>query len=205
VNLTGSPRRQAREALGKRFVVNRCPSIPTFVLTNKMFTSGPKLLYGTRSCAAQLFSGNLTEDAKASAGAFGRRECAPGRQGGVRHSRDTPDSSGMKVDGSWFCDNLTFEADVDPASVLLCHSAMEGSLRLLSGTPTIYVKVAESGNGRNLAFCPTCGIVITQRLRMASRDTSGFVRAPLDGVWNLSLAHNTGDGRLFYGLTMLKS
>ena len=82
----------------------------------------------------------------------------------------------MKVDGSCFCGYLTFEADVNPEAVILCHCsdcqilsssafriivpAIEGSFRLLSGRPTIYVKTAESGNRRNLAFCPKCGTAI---------------------------------------------
>src|SRR5882724_6216116 len=82
----------------------------------------------------------------------------------------------MKVDGSCFCGYLTYAAEIDPASVALCHCkdcqmlgssafrviapALEGSFRLLSGEPTIYVKTAASGNRRNLAFCPTCGTAI---------------------------------------------
>ena len=82
----------------------------------------------------------------------------------------------MKVDGSCFCGELTFEAEIDPSTVELCHCrdcqvlsssafrivvpAIEGGFRLLSGTPTIYVKIAESGNRRSLAFCPTCGTAI---------------------------------------------
>jgi hypothetical protein len=82
----------------------------------------------------------------------------------------------MKVDGACFCGNLTFEAEIDPEAVLLCHCtdcqtlgstafrvvapAIAGSFRLLTGQPTIYVKVADSGNRRQLAFCPTCGTAI---------------------------------------------
>ena len=82
----------------------------------------------------------------------------------------------MKVDGSCYCGHLTFEAEVDPATVILCHCtdcqvlsssafriivpAIDGSFRLLSGSPTIYVKTAESGRRRNQAFCPTCGTAI---------------------------------------------
>ena len=82
----------------------------------------------------------------------------------------------MKVDGSCFCGELTFEAEIDPSTVELCHCrdcqvlsssafrivvpTIEGGFRLLSGTPTIYVKIAESGNRRSLAFCPTCGTAI---------------------------------------------
>ena len=82
----------------------------------------------------------------------------------------------MKVDGSCFCGYLTYEAEIDPASVGLCHCtdcqtiasvafrvivpALDGSFRLLSGHPTIYVKTADSNNRRNLAVCPTCGTAI---------------------------------------------
>ena len=79
----------------------------------------------------------------------------------------------MKVDGICHCGYLTFEAEVDPASVIVCHCddcqvmsssafrivvpAIEGSFKLLSGEPTIYVKIADSGNWRNQAFCSKCG------------------------------------------------
>ena len=82
----------------------------------------------------------------------------------------------MKVDGACFCGHLTFEAEIDPEAVLLCHCtdcqtlggaafrvvapAIAGSFRLLSGRPTIYVKVADSGNRRRQAFCPVCGTAI---------------------------------------------
>lgn len=82
----------------------------------------------------------------------------------------------MHVDGSCFCGYLAFEAEIDPATVELCHCndcqiisssafrivvpAIAGSFRLLAGEPTIYVKTAESGHHRNLAFCPRCGTPI---------------------------------------------
>lgn len=82
----------------------------------------------------------------------------------------------MKVDGACFCGELTFEAEIDPEKVVICNCtdcqtlsgsafrvivpAIEGSFRLLTGEPTIYVKTAESGNKRRLAFCPTCGTAI---------------------------------------------
>jgi hypothetical protein len=82
----------------------------------------------------------------------------------------------MRVDGACFCGAITFEAEIDPGSVGLCHctdcqriassafrvvaEARPGSFRLLSGKPTIYVKTAESGRRRSLAFCPICGTAI---------------------------------------------
>ncbi len=82
----------------------------------------------------------------------------------------------VKVDGSCFCGNVRFEAEIDPGTVELCHCtdcqkisssafrivvpALAGTFRLLSGALTTYVKTAESGSKRDLAFCPTCGTAI---------------------------------------------
>lgn len=79
----------------------------------------------------------------------------------------------MKVDGICHCGRIRFEAEIDPASVTICHctdcqvlsgSAFRtvaltrpGSFRLLSGSPRIYVKTADSGNKRQQAFCGDCG------------------------------------------------
>jgi hypothetical protein len=80
----------------------------------------------------------------------------------------------MKVHGSCMCGSITFEAEVDPENVSICHCTdcqsstgtafrtnvrVPGTtFRMLSGTPTIYIKTtAESGNPRAQAFCPTCG------------------------------------------------
>ena len=93
----------------------------------------------------------------------------------------------MKIDGRCHCGYLSFEADVDPESVEICHCAdcqtlsgtafrvvvpaIEGSFRLLSGVPKTYVKTAASGNKRIQAFCPECG---TQIYSTAADDTSNF-------------------------------
>lgn len=82
----------------------------------------------------------------------------------------------MKIDGACHCGFLTYEAEVDPAKVEVCHcsdcqrlsgSAFRvvvptepGSFRLLTGIPKTYVKTAESGNRRIQAFCPHCGTSI---------------------------------------------
>ena len=34
---------------------------------------------------------------------------------------------------------------------------LDGSFRLLSGEPRVYIKIAESGRERVQTFCPTCG------------------------------------------------
>jgi hypothetical protein len=82
----------------------------------------------------------------------------------------------MKIDGGCHCGSIRFEAEVDPATVVICHctdcqtssgSAFRtvvltkpGTFALLFGAPTVYVKTAESGNNRQQTFCPTCGTPI---------------------------------------------
>jgi hypothetical protein len=79
----------------------------------------------------------------------------------------------MKVDGSCHCGRITFEAEVDPAKVLVCHctdcQTLSGgafrtvvrvptdAFRILSGEPKRYVKQADSGNELIQAFCGDCG------------------------------------------------
>jgi hypothetical protein len=82
----------------------------------------------------------------------------------------------MKIDGGCHCGSIRFEAEVDPATVVICHctdcqtfsgSAFRtvvltkpGTFALLFGAPKVYVKTAESGNNRQQTFCPTCGTPI---------------------------------------------
>jgi len=79
----------------------------------------------------------------------------------------------MKVDGSCHCGEITFEAEIDPGAVRVCHctdcqvltgsayrvnvQTSASSFVLRSGTPKIYIKTAESGNKRAHAFCSNCG------------------------------------------------
>ncbi len=79
----------------------------------------------------------------------------------------------MKIDGSCYCGDITYEAEIDPENVVICHCSdcqnlsgsafrtvalsREGTSTLLSGEPNYYVKTAESGNRREQAFCPQCG------------------------------------------------
>jgi hypothetical protein len=82
----------------------------------------------------------------------------------------------MKVDGRCHCGCVTYEAEVDPERVVICHctdcqtlsgsafrtvaATREGSFRLLSGELKVYVKTGESGTKRAQAFCPECGTPI---------------------------------------------
>jgi hypothetical protein len=79
----------------------------------------------------------------------------------------------MKIDGRCHCGFITFEAEADPDKTAICHCAdcqsfsgsafralvrvTNGTFRILSGEPTVYVKTADSGKKRAQAFCPRCG------------------------------------------------
>ena len=82
----------------------------------------------------------------------------------------------MKIDGGCHCGHITYQAEIDPEKVLICHctdcQTLSGSVfrtaaptgedtfKLLTGELKIYVKTAESGNKRAQAFCPECGTPI---------------------------------------------
>lgn len=79
----------------------------------------------------------------------------------------------MRIEGRCHCGYITYEAEIDPEAVGVCHCtdcqsltgsafsvfvpASRESFRLLTGQPNIYVKTAESGTKRAQAFCPECG------------------------------------------------
>ena len=79
----------------------------------------------------------------------------------------------MHIDGGCHCGKITYEAEVDPAKVTICHCtdcqkltgsafrvtvpAPKAGFRLLTGEPRIYIKTADSGTRRAHGFCPDCG------------------------------------------------
>jgi len=78
----------------------------------------------------------------------------------------------MKIDGSCHCGNITYEAEVNPDEVYICHcidcqsisgspfrwavSIPEKDFALLSGQPKTYVKTGDSGSTSHQLFCPNC-------------------------------------------------
>ena len=78
----------------------------------------------------------------------------------------------MHIDGACHCGKISYEAEIDPEQVGVCHCTdcqtlggaaftvfvpvAKDAFRL-RGQPRIYVKTAESGNRRAQAFCPECG------------------------------------------------
>lgn len=79
----------------------------------------------------------------------------------------------MKIDGQCHCGYVTYEAEIDPEQVVICHCTdcqkltgspyrvtvrtSPGDVRLTGGAPKVYVKTAASGRKRLLSFCPECG------------------------------------------------
>ena len=95
----------------------------------------------------------------------------------------------MKIDGACHCGLITYEAEIDPEQVEVCHctdcqSLSASAFRVvvpapadkfsLSGEPTVYVKTAESGARRIQTFCPDADRRFTQqpRIRRPRRITS---------------------------------
>ena len=82
----------------------------------------------------------------------------------------------MKVDGGCHCGHISYEAEIDPDSVFLCHCTdcqtlsgtafrtvvrtPQSKFHLLSGSPKTYIKTGESGAKRPQVFCPECGTQI---------------------------------------------
>ena len=82
----------------------------------------------------------------------------------------------MKIDGGCHCGAITYEAEVDPEKIFVCHCSdcqtlsgsafrtvaftREATFKLISGEPKIYVKTGDSGTKRAQAFCPECGTPI---------------------------------------------
>ena len=82
----------------------------------------------------------------------------------------------MKIDGACHCGYITYEAEINPEKVMICHCTdcqmlsgsafrtvaltRENTFKLLSGKLKIYVKRGESGTQRTQSFCPKCGTPI---------------------------------------------
>ncbi len=78
----------------------------------------------------------------------------------------------MKIDGQCHCGKITYQAEIDPEQVYICHctdcqsisgiafrwavSVAEEDFQLLTGAPKTYIKRAESGAESHQLFCPDC-------------------------------------------------
>ncbi|PWJ11438.1 GFA family protein [Jannaschia seohaensis] len=91
----------------------------------------------------------------------------------------------MKVDGGCLCGDVTYEAEIDPNRVAICHCddcqvnsgaayglivAVVGTgFHLRTGQLTEFEKTAQSGRKRQLSFCGRCGT----RIHAQTRDDPG--------------------------------
>jgi len=115
----------------------------------------------------------------------------------------------MKVTGGCHCGYIAYEAEVDPATVRVCHctdcqkltgtafrtniASQPGTFRLTSGAPKVYIKAAKSGNKRTHGFCPECGTSMNAAstdpnpssfgLRVGSIDQRTQFRPPARQIW----------------------
>jgi hypothetical protein len=78
----------------------------------------------------------------------------------------------MKIDGRCHCGHVSYEAEIDPDRVSICHCTdcqtltgsayrvtvltARDSLRLTGASPKVYVKTGDNGRKRLQYFCPQC-------------------------------------------------
>lgn len=79
----------------------------------------------------------------------------------------------MRIEGQCHCGAVAYEAEVDPQKASICHCtdcqvlsgapfrasvpARAEDLQFRKGKPSVYVKIADSGNRRAQGFCGNCG------------------------------------------------
>tara|TARA_B100000586_G_scaffold227196_1_gene175135 strand:+ start:92 stop:493 length:402 start_codon:yes stop_codon:yes gene_type:complete len=120
----------------------------------------------------------------------------------------------MNINGGCHCGHITYEAEIDPEKVAICHCtdcqtlsgsafrtvapSKKGSFKLLSGELKVYIKTAESGAKRPQAFCPECGTPIYATAVGDGPKIYGIrvgtirqrdVLAPVRQVWTRSAQH----------------
>src|SRR6516162_3687805 len=121
----------------------------------------------------------------------------------------------MKVSGRCHCGHISFEAEIDPSQVRICHctdcqtltgtafrttvQSLPGTFVLKSGTPKIYIKTADSGNKRAHAFCPECGTPIYAAAPGANPSFYGLRVGTLDRRAELRPAPQGGVARHSHG------
>ncbi|MBN9429042.1 MAG: GFA family protein [Burkholderiales bacterium] len=114
----------------------------------------------------------------------------------------------MKVDGQCHCGAITYEAEVEPGTIAICHCrdcqrqsgsvfrtnipAAAETFRITKGVPRTYLKIADSGNRRIHAFCENCGGPIyacaaenpkSYSLRVGALNQGHELGAPSRQIW----------------------
>ena len=124
----------------------------------------------------------------------------------------------MHVDGGCHCGHIAYEAEIDPARVVVCHCTdcqilsgsafrvvaftREDAFRVTRGLPATYVKIAESGRPREQGFCANCGTQLyatapgdgpkVYGLRVGTIHQRDMLK-PGRQVWNRSRQHWVND------------
>ncbi len=94
----------------------------------------------------------------------------------------------MQISGSCFCGLVEYEAELDEASIGICHCrdcqifsgsafrtsgiAPQHHFRITQGSPRSFSKVADSGAVRRMVFCGECG---THLCSLPLEESGGFV------------------------------
>lgn len=117
----------------------------------------------------------------------------------------------MQVTGACHCGAIRYQADVDPATLRVCHCTdcqrfsgsafrvsvrvVPGSLQVHAGTPRVYTKTAESGRASEQAFCDRCGTHLfgtvpgseprISSIRIGTIDQRDQLR-PVEQIWTRS-------------------
>jgi hypothetical protein len=114
----------------------------------------------------------------------------------------------MKVQGRCHCGAITYEAEVEPGTVSVCHcldcqtltgsafraniAAPAAGFRILTGTPRQYIKMGDSGARRVHAFCESCGSPVyssavhdpaTYSLRVGALTQRDALGRPARQIW----------------------
>ena len=129
-------------------------------------------------------------------------------KGTVEGSSGQTGNERMKIEGCCHCGKISYEAEINPDYVIICHctdcQTISGSpYRVtvpvktenfkLRGQPKTYVKTAASGNKRVLAFCADCGSAIystslvKQRAQLIPK-SQGWCCSALP--WAMDIGHN---------------
>jgi hypothetical protein len=89
------------------------------------------------------------------------------------HALAAAEFASMKIDGKCHCGRVSYEADIDPECVSICHctdcQTLTGSpyrvtvlykrqqIALTGSEPAAYAKAGDNGRTRVQYFCSTCG------------------------------------------------
>ncbi|ANN67287.1 GFA family protein [Bordetella bronchialis] len=114
----------------------------------------------------------------------------------------------MRVQGQCHCGAIVYQAEVDPATVAICHCidcqrlsggifrvnipAPAETFRIVKGEPRRYIKTADSGARRVHAFCENCGSPVyssavenpkSYSLRLGALDQRDRLGYPSRQIW----------------------